>query len=140
MATLLVQTCTLKQGDMIIAGEEYGRVRNMFDETGKSIDSAGPSCPAVVLGLSKTPAAGDDFQVVKNERKAREVAEFRQAKTRDAKLAQQQASKLEDVFSQMADAGTASVSIVIKSDVHGSSEALRDALTSLSNDEVRKEL
>jgi translation initiation factor IF-2 len=137
VATLLVQAGTLKQGDMIIAGEEYGRVRNMFDETGKSIDSAGPSCPAVVLGLSKTPAAGDDFQVVKNERKAREVAEFRQAKTRDAKLAQQQASKLEDVFSQMADAGTASVSIVIKSDVHGSSEALRDALTSLSNDEVR---
>jgi translation initiation factor IF-2 len=137
VATLLVQAGTLKQGDMIIAGEEYGRVRNMFDESGKSIDSARPSDPAVVLGLSKTPAAGDDFQVVKNERKAREVAEFRQAKTRDAKLAQQQASKLEDVFSQMAETGTASVSIIIKSDVHGSSEALRDALTSLSNDEVK---
>ncbi|MDH3275237.1 MAG: translation initiation factor IF-2 [Gammaproteobacteria bacterium] len=137
VATLLVQAGTLKQGDMIIAGEEYGRVRNMFDESGNSIDSAGPSDPAVVLGLSKTPAAGDDFQVVKNERKAREVAEFRQAKTRDAKLAQQQASKLEDVFSQMAETGTASVSIIIKSDVHGSSEALRDALTSLSNDEVK---
>ncbi len=137
VATLLVQAGTLKQGDMIIAGEEYGRVRNMFDETGKSIESAGPSSPAVVLGLSKTPAAGDDFQVVKNERKAREVAEFRQTKARDAKLAQQQASKLEDVFSQMADAGTASVSIIIKSDVHGSSEALRDSLTNLSTDEVK---
>ena len=137
VATLLVQAGTLKQGDMIIAGEEYGRVRNMFDESGKSIDSAGPSNPAVVLGLSKTPAAGDDFQVVKNERKAREVAEFRQTKTRDAKLAQQQASKLEDVFSQMAETGTASVSIIIKSDVHGSSEALRDSLTNLSNDEVK---
>ncbi len=137
VATMLVQAGTLKQGDMIIAGEEYGRVRNMFDESGKSIESAGPSDPAVVLGLSKTPAAGDDFQVVKNERKAREVAEFRQAKTRDAKLAQQQASKLEDVFSQMAETGSASVSIIIKSDVHGSSEALRDALTNLSNDEVK---
>jgi translation initiation factor IF-2 len=137
VATLLVQAGTLKQGDVIIAGEEYGRVRNMFDESGKSIDSAGPSNPAVVLGLSKTPAAGDDFQVVKNERKAREVAEFRQTKTREAKLAQQQASKLEDVFSQMAETGTASVSIIIKSDVHGSSEALRDALTNLSNDEVK---
>jgi len=137
VATLLVQAGTLKQGDMIIAGEEYGRVRNMFDETGKSISSAGPSSPAVVLGLSKTPAAGDDFLVVKNERKAREVAEFRQAKSREAKLAQQQASKLEDVFSQMADAGIASVSVIIKSDVHGSTEALRDALTNLSNEEVK---
>jgi translation initiation factor IF-2 len=153
VATLLVQAGSLKQGDMIIAGEEYGRVRNMFDETGKSeeygrvrnmfdetgksISSAGPSSPAVVLGLSKTPAAGDDFLVVKNERKAREVAEFRQAKSRESKLAQQQASKLEDVFSQMADAEVASVSVIIKSDVHGSTEALRDALTNLSNDEVK---
>jgi translation initiation factor IF-2 len=137
VATLLVQAGALNQGDMIIAGEEYGRVRNMFDETGKSISSAGPSCPAVVLGLSKTPGAGDDFLVVKNERKAREVAEFRRAKSREAKLVQQQASKLEDVFSQMADAGVASVSLIIKSDVHGSTEALRDALTNLSNDEVK---
>ena len=137
VATLLVQAGTLNQGDMIIAGEEYGRVRNMFDETGKSISSAGPSMPAVVLGLSKTPAAGDDFLVVKNERKAREVAEFRQAKTRETKLAQQQASKLEDVFSQMADAGIATVSVIIKSDVHGSTEALRDTLINLSNDEVK---
>ena len=137
VATLLVQAGTLKQGDMIIAGEEYGRIRNMFDETQKSIKSAGPSSPAVVLGLSKTPSAGDDFLVVKNERKAREVAEFRQTKSRESKLAQQQAAKLEDVFSQMTEAAAATVPLLIKSDVHGSTEALRDALTKLSNDEVK---
>jgi translation initiation factor IF-2 len=137
VATLLVQTGTLKQGDMIIAGEEYGRIRNMFDETGKSIKKAGPSTPAVVLGLSKTPNAGDDFLVVKNERKAREVAEFRQTKTREAKLAQQQASKLDDVFSQMQEGEKESLSLIIKSDVHGSAEALRDALEKLSSDEVK---
>jgi translation initiation factor IF-2 len=137
VATLLVQAGTLNQGDMIIAGEEYGRIRNMFDETQKSIKSAGPSSPAVVLGLSKTPSAGDDFLVVKNERKAREVAEFRQSKSRDSKLAQQQASKMEDVFSQMTEAEGAVVPLLIKSDVHGSTEALRDSLTKLSNDEVQ---
>jgi len=137
VATLLVQAGTLNQGDMIIAGEEYGRIRNMFDETQKSIKSAGPSNPAVVLGLSKTPSAGDDFLVVKNERKAREVAEFRRGKSRDSKLAQQQASKLEDVFSQMTEAEGAVVALLIKSDVHGSTEALRDSLTKLSNDEVK---
>jgi translation initiation factor IF-2 len=137
VATLLVQSGTLKQGDMIIAGEEYGRIRNMFDETQQSIDSAGPSSPAVVLGLSKTPSAGDDFMVVKNERKAREAAEFRRAKTRETKLAQQQASKLEDMFSQMKDAEADTISVIIKSDVHGSAEALRDALTKLSTDEVK---
>ncbi|MCZ6809893.1 MAG: translation initiation factor IF-2 [Proteobacteria bacterium] len=137
VATLLVQAGTLQQGDMIIAGEEYGRVRNMFDETQKSIKSAGPSSPVVVLGLSKTPSAGDDFLVVMNERKAREVAEFRQTKSRESKLAQQQAAKLEDVFSQMTEAAAATVPLLIKSDVHGSTEALRDALTKLSNDEVK---
>ena len=137
VATLLVQSGTLKQGDMIIAGEEYGRIRNMFDETQQSIDSAGPSSPAVVLGLSKTPNAGDDFMVVKNERKAREAAEFRRAKTRETKLAQQQASKLEDMFSQMKDAQADSIAVIIKSDVHGSAEALRDALEKLSTDEVK---
>ena len=137
VATLLVQSGTLKQGDMIIAGEEYGRIRNMFDETQQSIDAAGPSSPAVVLGLSKTPSAGDDFMVVKNERKAREAAEFRRAKTRETKLALQQASKLEDMFSQMKDAAVDSISVIIKSDVHGSAEALRDALGKLSTDEVK---
>jgi translation initiation factor IF-2 len=137
VATLLVQSGTLKQGDMIIAGEEYGRIRNMFDETQQSIETAGPSSPAVVLGLSKTPSAGDDFMVVKNERKAREAAEFRRAKTRETKLAQQQASKLEDMFSQMKDAQADTIAVIIKSDVHGSAEALRDALTKLSTDEVK---
>ncbi|MDJ0710099.1 MAG: translation initiation factor IF-2 [Woeseiaceae bacterium] len=137
VATLLVQSGKLKQGDMIIAGEEYGRIRNMFNETGASIKEAGPSQPAVVLGLSKTPNAGDDFLVVKNERKAREVAEFRQTKTREAKLAQQQASKLDDMFNQMKEGELSTVPIIIKSDVHGSAEALRDSLTKLSNDEVK---
>ena len=137
VATLLVQGGTLKQGDMIIAGEEYGRIRNMFDEKQQSVKEAGPSSPAVVLGLSKTPSAGDDFLVVKNERKAREVAEFRQTKTREAKLASQQASKLEDMFSQMAEGAAEFISVIIKSDVHGSAEALRDALTKLSTDEVK---
>ncbi len=137
VATLLVQAGTLNQGDMIIAGEEYGRVRNMFDEKHESIEEAGPSTPVVVLGLSKTPSSGDDFLVVKNERKAREVAEFRQAKTRDAKLASQQASKLEDMFSQMQDGKASTITVIIKSDVHGSAEALRDALTKMSNDEVK---
>ena len=137
VATLLIQAGTLNQGDMIIAGEEYGRIRNMFDENQKSIKSAGPSTPAVVLGLSKTPSSGDDFLVVKNERRAREAAEFRQSKSRDSKLAQQQASKMEDVFSQMTAAEVAVVPLLIKSDVHGSTEALRDALNKLSNDEVK---
>jgi len=137
VATLLVQSGTLKQGDMIIAGEEYGRIRNMYDETQQSIKSAGPSSPAVIIGLSKTPSAGDDFLVVRNERKAREVAEFRQTKSRDIKLAQQQASKLEDMFSQMKDGGAQTISVIIKSDVHGSAEALRDSLMKLSTDEVK---
>lgn len=137
VATLLVQGGTLKQGDMIIAGEEYGRIRNMFDESGGTIKEAGPSTPVVVLGLSKTPSAGDDFIVVKNERKAREVAEFRQNKTREAKLAKQQASKMEDMFTQMKEGEVSTVPVIIKSDVHGSAEALRDALLKLSTDEVR---
>ena len=137
VATLLVQAGSLNPGDMIIAGEEYGRVRKMFDELQRETKSAGPSTPIVVLGLSKTPNAGDDFLVVKNERKAREVAEFRQSKAREAKLAQQQASKLEDMFSQMEDGASASIALIIKSDVHGSAEALRDALMKLSNDEVK---
>ncbi|NQV86238.1 MAG: translation initiation factor IF-2, partial [Woeseiaceae bacterium] len=137
VATLLVQSGTLQQGDMIIAGEEYGRIRNMFDETGATIKKAGPSKPVLVLGLSKTASAGDDFIVVKNERKAREVAEFRQGKTREAKLAQQQVSKMEDMFTQMQDGEISSVPVIIKSDVHGSAEALRDALVKLSTDEVR---
>lgn len=137
VATVLVQAGTLKQGDMLIAGEEFGRVRNMFDESHESITEAGPSSPVVVLGLSKTPNAGDDFLVVRSERKAREVAEYRRSKSRESKLAQQQASKLEDMFSQMTEAQGKSVPVLIKSDVHGSTEALRDALNKLSTDEVK---
>ena len=137
VATLLVQTGTLNQGDMIIAGEEYGRVRNMFDENQRSVKQAGPSIPVVVLGLSKTPSSGDDFLVVKNERKAREVAEYRQSKSRETKLAQQQASKLEEMFSQMTEGEDKVVPVLIKADVHGSTEALRDSLQKLSNDEVK---
>lgn len=137
VATLLVQAGTLNQGDMIIAGQEYGRVRGMFDESQAKISSAGPSLPVVVLGLSKTPAAGDSFLVVKNERKAREVAEFRQNRARESKLAQQQASRMEDMFTQMTEADGKVVPVLIKSDVHGSAEALRDALLKISNDEVK---
>ncbi len=137
VATLLVQAGQLKQGDMIIAGEEYGRVRSMFDEMHRKITTAGPSMPVVVLGLSKTPGAGADFLVVTDERKAREVAEFRQARSRESKLAHQQASKLEDMFSQMGENAVKEVPLLIKSDVHGSAEALRDALEKLSTDEVK---
>ena len=137
VATVLVQSGTLKVGDAIIAGEEYGRVRAMFDENQEPVDEAGPSTPVVVLGLSGTPQAGDEMLVVKDDRKAREVAEFRQGKSRDVKLAQQQAAKLEDVFSQMSEGQTTTVQLLIKADVHGSSEALRDALTKLSGDEVK---
>jgi translation initiation factor IF-2 len=137
VATILIQAGTLKQGDMLIAGEEFGRVRNMFDESHQSITEAGPSSPVVVLGLSKTPSAGDDFIVVKNERKAREVAEFRRTKSRETKLAKQQATQREDVFSQMTEVAGKSVPVLIKSDVHGSAEALCDALNKMSNDEVK---
>ena len=137
VATLLVQGGTLKQGDMIIAGEEFGRVRNMFDESGKQVREAGPSTPVVVLGLSNTPTSGDDFLVVKNERKAREAAEFRQAKSRETKLAQQQASKLDEMFSQMTEEEAKVVPLIIKGDVHGSVEALCDALNKMSTDEVK---
>ena len=137
VATVLVNKGRLSVGDTLLAGQEYGRIRAMFDEAGNSIVSAGPSMPAAVLGLSGTPVAGDDVLVVPDERKAREVAEFRHSKERDVKLAQQQAAKLEDVFTQMGEGGSVSVQLLIKADVHGSSEALRDAAEALSHDEVK---
>jgi translation initiation factor IF-2 len=137
VATVLVQSGMLELGDAMLAGRETGRVRAMFDETGKGIKRAGPSVPVVVLGLSGTPSSGDEMLVVDDERKAREVAEFRQSRDRDVKLAQQQAAKLEDVFSQMAEGEAATVQLLIKADVHGSAEALRDSMTKLSSDEVR---
>jgi translation initiation factor IF-2 len=137
VATVLVNRGTLKLGDTLLAGQEYGRIRAMFDETGAPVDSAGPSIPVAVLGLSGTPMAGDDMLVVADERKAREVARFRQGKQRDVKLAQQQSAKLDDVFSQMSEKGAASVQLLVKADVQGSSEALRDALENISTDEVK---
>jgi translation initiation factor IF-2 len=122
---------------MLLAGHEYGRIRAMFDESGSPIESAGPSIPAVVLGLSGTPTAGDEMLVVADERKAREVAEFRQGRERDVKLAQQQAAKLEDVFTQMGATGSINVQLMIKADVQGSAEALKDSLEKISHDEVK---
>ncbi|HEX7012910.1 MAG TPA: translation initiation factor IF-2, partial [Steroidobacteraceae bacterium] len=136
VATVLVKRGTLKPGDPILAGQEYGRVRAMFDEKGQQVTEAGPSLPVVVLGLSGAPNAGDELLVVESERKAREVALYRQGKFRDTKLAKQGPAKFEDMLSQMGDGKTASVQLVIKADVQGSAEALRDALTKLSTDEV----
>jgi len=137
VATVLVQKGRLKVGDILLAGQEYGRIRAMFDESGKTIDEAGPSMPIVVLGLSGTPVAGNDVLVVADERKAREVAEFRHGKERDVKLAQQGAAKLEDVFTQMGAQGSVSIQLLIKADVQGSAEALKDTLEGISHEEVK---
>ena len=137
VATVLVQQGVLHAGDALLAGREYGRVRAMFNELGKPMKEAGPSMPVQVLGLSGTPMAGDDMVVLPDERKAREVALHRQGKFRDVKLAKQQASKLEDVFSQMEEGSADAVQLLIKADVQGSAEALRDAMTRLSGDEVK---
>ena len=137
VATVLVNRGMLKTGDTLLAGQEYGRIRAMFDETGASVESAGPSMPVVVLGLSGTPMAGDDMLVVDDERSAREVARLRQGKQREVKLARQQAATLDDVFSRMAEGKTESVQLLVKADVQGSSEALRDTLEGISNDEVK---
>jgi translation initiation factor IF-2 len=136
VATVLVKRGTLRPGDPIIAGQEFGRVRAMFDEAGRPVTEAGPSLPVVVLGLSGAPNAGDDILVLESERKAREVALYRQGKFRDTKLAKQGPAKIEDMMSQMGDGKTATVQVVLKADVQGSAEALRDALTKLSTDEV----
>ena len=135
VATILVQNGVLKKGDLLLTGTEYGRVRAMFDETGKQVAEAGPSIPVQVLGLSSVPNAGDDVVVVADERKARELAELRMEKSRDQRLAQQQQARLEDVFSSVRDGQTPTVNIVLKSDVQGSAEALSDALTRLTADE-----
>ncbi|MCG6936394.1 MAG: translation initiation factor IF-2 [Proteobacteria bacterium] len=137
LATMLVQAGTLHRGDILLAGLEYGRVRAMLNEYGKQLDDAGPSIPVEILGLSGTPSAGDEASVVPNERKAREVALFRQGKYRDVKLARQQATKLENMFNQMQEGEISTLNIVLKADVHGSVEAISDALTKLSTDEVK---
>jgi translation initiation factor IF-2 len=137
VATVLVQTGTLEKGDIVLSGREYGRVRAMFDESGRQVDSAGPSMPVVILGLSGTPNAGEEMVVLQDERKAREIANFRQGKYRDVQLAQKTPTKLEDVFASMQEHEVKTLPVVLKADVQGSLEAIRDALTKLSTDEVQ---
>jgi translation initiation factor IF-2 len=135
VATVLVKRGTLKLGDPILAGQQYGRVRAMFDEHGKAVTEALPSMPVVVLGLTAAPNAGDELLVVESDRKAREVAMHRLGRQRDSRVARPSATA-EDVFSQMEDAKAGVIALLVKTDVQGSAEALRDALTKLSTDEV----
>ncbi|GAB1093880.1 MAG: translation initiation factor IF-2 [Shewanella algae] len=137
VATVLVQEGTLRQGDIVLCGLEYGKIRAMKDENGKSITEAGPSIPVEILGLSGVPSAGDEATVVRDERKAREVALYRQGKFRDIKLARQQKSKLENMFANMTEGEVKELNIVLKSDVQGSLEAIVDSLTRLSTEEVK---
>ncbi|KEQ16950.1 translation initiation factor IF-2 [Endozoicomonas numazuensis] len=137
VATVLVQSGDLQQGDNILVGQQYGRVRAMLDENGKAIKNAGPSIPVEILGLDGTPDAGDELIVVKDERKAREIALFRQGKYREVKLARQQASKLENIFSSMGTEEKKTLNIVLKADVRGSLEALTTSLEEQGNDEVQ---
>src|SRR5205814_1816523 len=129
VATLLVQSGTLNRGDIVLTGAVFGRVRAMLDESGKPIAAAGPSIPVEIQGLSEVPAAGEDMMVLADERKAREIALFRQGKFRDVKFAKQHAAKLENMFGQMAEGQKKVLTLVIKSDVQGSQEALVHALT-----------
>ncbi|HEX6528873.1 MAG TPA: translation initiation factor IF-2, partial [Burkholderiales bacterium] len=137
VATLLVQAGTLKRGDIVLTGAVYGRVRAMLDENGKPVQEAGPSIPVEVQGLSEVPNAGEEMMVIADERKAREIANFRQGKFRDVKFAKQHATKLENMFGQMAEGEKKVLTLVIKADVQGSQEALVHALTRLATDEVK---
>ncbi|PAU61760.1 translation initiation factor IF-2 [Pseudomonas indica] len=137
VATLLVQDGTLRQGDMVLVGVNYGRVRAMLDENGKPVKEAGPSIPVEILGLDGTPDAGDEMTVVADEKKAREVALFRQGKFREVKLARQHSAKLENIFETMGQDEKKTLNIVLKADVRGSLEALQGALSDLGNDEVQ---
>ena len=137
VATLLVQSGTLKKGDMLLAGTAFGKIRAMVDENGKAINEAGPSIPVEILGLSDVPNAGEDAMVLADEKKAREIALFRQGKYRDVRLAKQQAAKLENMFNNMGENQAQSLSVIIKADVQGSYEALVGSLKKLSTDEVK---
>jgi len=137
VATLLVQSGTLKRGDIVLSGAVFGRVRAMLDENGRPTQAAGPSIPVEIQGLSGVPGAGDDATVIADERKAREIALFRQGKFRDVKLAKRQAASLENIFEQMGETGAKSLAIVLKADVQGSQEALAHALSRLSTEEVK---
>ncbi len=136
VATILVQSGTLNRGDVVLAGASYGRVRAMLDENGKPIQSAGPSIPVEIQGLTEVPSAGDELMVLADERRAREIALFRQGKFRDVKLARQQAAKLESMFDNVVE-GSQTLSLIVKTDVQGSQEALVNSLVKLSTEEVR---
>ena len=140
VATVLVQSGTLKTGDVVLAGQTYGRVRAMLDENGKPIKSAGPSIPVEIQGLTEVPQAGDEFMVLADERRAREIATYRAGKFRNTKLAKQQAAKLENMFTDMTAGEVKSVPIIVKADVQGSQEALAASLLKLSTDEVKVQL
>jgi len=137
VATVLVQSGTLKRGDVVLAGSSYGRVRAMLDENGKACTEAGPSLPVEIQGLTDVPQAGDEFMVLSDERRAREIATFRQGKYRDVKLAKQQAAKLENMFENMGEGQAQTLALIIKADVQGSQEALVQSLLKLSTDEVK---
>ncbi len=137
VATILVQSGTLKRGDIVLAGAVYGRVRAMLDENGHNTHEAGPSIPVEIQGLSEVPIAGEDVLVLNDERRAREVALFRQGKFRDVRLAKQQAAKLENMFEQMGDSEVKRLPLIVKADVQGSYEALQQTLSKLSTDEVK---
>src|SRR5690606_10077850 len=138
VATVLVQAGTLKKGDYLVCGVQYGRVRALFDETGAQPDEAGPSIPVQVLGLSGVPDAGDDFVVVEDERLAKEVAQQREIKRRESRLVASAGSRMEDIMAQMGqDNGQVTLNLLVKADVQGSVEALRQALVALSNDMIK---
>jgi len=137
VATVLVQSGTLHRGDVLLAGSVFGRVRAMLDETGQPVEQAGPSIPVEIQGLSDVPLAGEEAVALADERKAREIALFRQGKFREVKLAKQQAAKLENMFEQMGEGGVKTLAVLIKADVQGSREALAHALSRLSNEEVK---
>jgi translation initiation factor IF-2 len=136
VATVLVQSGTLRRGDIVVCGTQTGRVRAMFDEAGRQVDEAGPSIPVVVLGLSGTPMSGDEMLVANDERNARELAQYRHEKQRHARLAERKPAKLEDVFSQIKSGEQLVLNLLVKADVQGSFEALRDSLEKLSTDEI----
>jgi translation initiation factor IF-2 len=140
VATVLVQSGTLKRGDVVLAGASFGRVRAMLDEDGKPTQEAGPSIPVEIQGLTEVPQAGDEFMVLADERRAREIATFRQGKYRDVKLAKQQAAKLENMFEQMGQGDVKTLPLIIKADVQGSQEALASSLLKLSTDEVKVQI
>ncbi len=137
VASLLVQTGTLRRGDIVLAGLQSGRVRAMLDENGQPIEEAGPSIPVEILGLDGTPDAGDQFAAVESEKRAREIADFRQEKSRDTKLARQQAAKLDNMFESMTAGEKKTLNVVVKADVRGSLEAIQSALLDLGNEEVQ---